>query len=174
MATRVKLIGVNQAFKPVLAEVENVKKKAIRVLKDATIACVDAMMQNTPVWQGVTVRNYGIGIGKTGRRSFVEPEGGMKGPPMVGGKKEPTNTMPLGSESRRSSNERAAWAEITSMLNQLRKVQNVIIFNSAPEEEWDNIENAQWPGGKGQRVRNRAVVSRLGEQRAKEIVGGAR
>lgn len=175
--TRVKLLNVRDAFKDIIAEKEKTKKKAIKAIADATIAALTAMIANTPVWSGTAVANYGVAIGKTGRRSQAATPGGVISPRnrkaeiAAYGK---TNQQGLGGERQRSGAQQGVLSTVASQFASMKDLQTVTIFNSSPAEEWEAINNAQWPGGKGQRVRNQAVVVTLGEQVARKILESAK
>lgn len=162
MATRVKIVNIQQAFRdPFLKEMEGFKRKLLARVKEATLIMVEELMKATPVWSGETVRNYGVAIGRTGRRSMIV----VDKPP----KSMQTSKMSLGAEPNRAPMEAAAMAEISGAIRGMRKLETVSVFNSVDADKWDLIDNGNAPAPG--RARYPGVVSIIALQNARSRMG---
>lgn len=129
-------------------ELRALEIQAAQKVKAAAIDLVSTLIDNTPVWEGETVRNYGAAPGNAaigGSKSAI----GNSDP-------GPTNTMPLGTEPRRGQNAAAALAETNANLARMfNKLMNVTVFNTVSDAKWSLInsgaapshDRARYPGG---------------------------
>lgn len=70
------------------------------------------LIDNTPVWEGTTLRNWRWAVGHADLSAPHDPAGGSIPPGH-------TNSMALGSEPRRGANEMAELTDFASFLSQL-------------------------------------------------------
>lgn len=155
------LSNVNDYVAKMKKGLADFEKECIEVTKNAARVVTREMMDRTPVWSGRTVRNFQWGIG-TAPSGEIEPSGTTS-------KKEPTNTMGLGSEPNRGTNEAAALAEMESVLDGVTKLSNLSCSNNS--KAWDLVDNGSAPTP--DRARNPGGVSNAAVQSTKEALGDA-
>lgn len=135
-------------------------QEVVTYRRGAMETLVNAMADNIPVWSGRTLSSMTISnsalvasIGLPPSRREAQAFG-------------QTNRMPLGSEPMRGSAMGAALASLAGVDWGINSSRVTVTINSAA---WPLVERGAAPGGPGQAVRNRAVVSRiaLAETKAK-------
>ena len=139
--------GAASEINRLMAEVRELEKEAVQEVKNAARVVVDELMRGTPVWEGETVRNYGVSVG--GNSPSYRDALGTGDP-------GPTNSMSLGEEPRRGINEDAAKADVERSLAGFRKLgSRIAVVNTVGDTKWDLIDSgsaptpdmARYPGG---------------------------
>jgi len=112
---------------------KKIEEAATRVFKTARFVH-KSLIDKTPVWEGVTVRNYIMTIGT--------PYAGVL--PEIGGVPTGrTNQMPLGTEPRRAENAAAAL-ESGSVLTKVNAFSKIYITNNS--DSVSGLEHGELPG----------------------------
>lgn len=144
--------GIGQEMARLRKEITKFEGEAVEDLKETTHYLVEQMFLRTPVYEGTTVRNYNVAVGRFSNAFSSAVGTGSPGP---------TNMLPLGAEPRRAANESAARAAMNAALS-FKKLVNVYINNTAPHA--DLVEFGDAPGGPNQRIRNPGGVTALALQ----------
>lgn len=115
-------------------KIEKLEEKAAVEVTSIAVELTVALMENTPVWSGETVRNYAWGTTMPGTGAVKEIGSSDPGP---------TNSMSLGSEPRRPANEAAALSEVKSI--KMTTLQPLYGTNRIAADKWDLIDNGAAP-----------------------------
>lgn len=115
----------NKVRKEVMKSMEGFQRRFSRGMEELCIEIDDTIKSHTPVWSGRAVRNYLWSTGSPDTRSFEPIDNGPPGP---------TNSMPLGVEPRRATNEDAA-RETLMALDFTNPFQTFILTNNADDIE---------------------------------------
>lgn len=132
--------GAAGEIQRIQALIEDTKKKINTVVAEIAVDTVKTLSETTPVWEGYTIRNYAVGIGKMPT--------GEKRADTSGGGPENTNELPLGPELRRPANHALAMADAQQAVQPLKnstKLVNVFIGNTGTQDNWSGINGAQFP-----------------------------
>lgn len=157
----------------VWATKETVIRSKILVLRvDMARELTTSLMKNIPVWSGRTINS--IAWGSMASQN-IQPHPYRGGYAIEGKWKyddafKATNSMgakPPTGEPMRAGAEAHALAQVESLYGYSGRLAFLTI-NSVP---WELIEVGRAPGGKGQKVRNTAVVSKIALQQVRAKFG---
>lgn len=166
MAGGITNIGTEMA--KLRREVDQFEQQAVLELKRAARIVMQALFNQTVVWEGEVVRNYAWSRGGYARRSAREPVGGRY---VRGSSREyrtvnpgPTGTMgrPPAGEPRRAANEAAARAEMEGVLGSMRYLEDLYVANSSDHAALVDSGSAPTRA----RSRHPGGVARLAQQHA--------
>lgn len=138
--------GIDAVIAEVRKAAAELERQAVEETKRAARIIQESLFEQTPVWSGETVRNFGWNVG-------APPARGTK-PAIGSGEPGPTNHLPLGAEPRRPENEAAVWSELNSLLT-FNKLADLYVTNTVAATKWNMIDagvapapgKARNPGG---------------------------
>lgn len=136
--------------------IRDLEKEAATEVQRAAETVLNELLKRTPVWSGETVANYVVSTSPSPGASR-RPSGGPPGP---------TNTMSLGSEPNRKTNEAIARQGLNSLGG--GKLRAVYITNAVSGKKWDLIDNGAAPSK--DRARNPGGVSKIALQSARRLL----
>lgn len=151
---------------------EKMRSKVLDLRVQIARELTTSLMHNIPVWSGRTINSIAWGSSPTQNIQPHPTRGGfaIEGPWEA--VKAYGNTNKMGkvpaNEPMRSAAEAHAMAEVESLYGFFGD-KAYLTINSVP---WELIERGEAPGGKGQVVRNTAVVSQIALAQVRAKFGG--
>lgn len=168
------ITGVQNEMDRLRRELDAFERQAVQALKNGARVTMQALFNETVVWEGDVVRNYVWSRGGYGGRGAREPIGGRYIP---GSSKQyrtvnpgPTGSMgrPPAGEPRRAANEAAARVEMEALLGSVKHLEDLFVRNVSPHA--DLVDNGNAPTRS--RARHPGGVARLAEQHARARLRG--
>jgi hypothetical protein len=164
----VKLVGMSQLRGSFDKYIEDVSKKIVDLRRAVAEELTEAILANTPVWSGRSVRSLQWSNGSSPAQKEVHPDRGdtsSDGPYHYHQEFGATSQMPLGQEPRRASAEAVAYGSLHSADFGLDQTLFVTMNSTAS----DKIEAGIAPTP--ERARNQGIVSALAIAQVKAKYG---
>lgn len=163
-----KLVGMGALQGRFNQFVKQIEKKIVDVRKDVAREFVIALLDNTPVWSGRTVRSISVGNTVSGANAGeAHPDRGdrVKDGKWLNHKDTwgDTKNMPLGPEPNRGAAEAIAMASVETTRYDLGSK----VFISSNSYNWGDVDKATYRPD----ARNSAVVSEIALAQVKAKFG---
>lgn len=144
------ITGIQQELARLKAEVAKFEQQAVAEVKDGARVFMEALFDNTVVWEGDVIRNFVWSRGGQGGGGRKAPVGG-RGTGSRRYRREidpgPTGSMgrPPAGEPRRAPNEAAARGDMEAVLAGMVKLEDLFVHNTSAHADLVDSGSAPTP-----------------------------